>query len=351
MSRSRSAFWGGLFLVLGMLFSIAVRQGWIDLGGFIARTFLSEDSEADAVIDRMARMARENPIEIEELDMDELVDSTPTDAPAAPVFGLAASSDRSESEEETYELTEAMKASGNVSGRGGIFRVFFIQQGTDGGTRATSTLAGRIIFQSGIMRLTTQSLNNLLVLPTDVPIVVKRCGVANAFYQPSTRSITLCDELFYWMTNIFSRYHKGNDLRDAILGATLFIVFHEVGHALIHLYDAPVLAAEEDAADALATVLLSVTGLSKAAFNGAQSFSYMARARDQNASLPFWSEHSLDEQRFFNILCYLYADDPGRYAFLVAYRLLPLDRAQVCPSRYAQTRRATARILGPHLRR
>lgn len=347
MARSRSMFLGSLLLAIGLLFSISVRMGWIDLGGFIARIFLSENSEADAVVDQLVQLARESPVEIKVPDLDELTDPAPVDDHPAPALGLAASSDRVDEAADEWEAHSQNHPAG--FGRRGGFRVIYVMDGS--GRDARTSLAGTIISRSGILAQATYTLNSLLVLPTSVPIFVQRCGVANAFYDPATRVITLCDELFYWMSDIFSRYHGGNDLRDAILGATLFIVFHEVGHALIHLYDAPVLAAEEDAADALATVLLASTGLSRVAFNGAQSFSYMARARDRNAPLPFWSEHSLDEQRFFNILCYLYADDPVRYSYLVGLRLLPLDRARVCPSRYARTRRAAATILGPHIRR
>lgn len=345
MSRSRSTIWGSLILVVGLLISMAMRNGWIDPGKYLVRS-LSKEENHEAVIERLTSLAESHPLQLPSRDeFGAFITEGPAVAGGGPMPGYSAALAPRELAPSAEVETAGADAEGPTHGE---FRVLIQLHRT--GSGLTTSAAGRIISQSGILSLSTRHLNNLLVLPRNVPITVKSCGEANAFYYPWDSSIILCDELFTWMSNIFGQHYASPELDHAVFGATLFFVFHEVGHALIHLYNAPVLAAEEDAADALATILLAHTGLADAAFRGAESFALMAQVRNANFMLPFWDEHSLDEQRFYNIMCYLYAHDPGRFAFLVASGLLPLERASVCPSRYARTRQSAATILGPHLR-
>jgi len=62
-------------------------------------------------------------------------------------------------------------------------------------------------------------------------------------------------------------------------------------------------------------------------------------------------EHSLDSQRFFNIVCWVYGRDPERHADMVDdERYLPNDRAEVCPEEWATLERSWTTLLSPHMR-
>jgi hypothetical protein len=68
---------------------------------------------------------------------------------------------------------------------------------------------------------------------------------------------------------------------------------------------------EEDAADQLAGLVLITTGDSglEIAMRGAQFFRLLALS---GAKTPFFNEHSLDAQRYYNLLCMVYGSNPDR---------------------------------------
>lgn len=228
------------------------------------------------------------------------------------------------------------------------FRALY-QLGRQGGQPRLSR-AIQVIRNARILELVTEGLSEALVLQRGVDIHVRPCNEENAFYEPGTSRIVLCEELFLLAERLFADGRSQAEFEEAVLGATLFFVMHEVGHALVHQFGVSTWGGDEDAADAIATYLLARVGLHGVAFSGAQSFAYMAMNRQANASLKFWDEHSLDEQRFFNISCWLYGSAPGPYAFLVASGQLPLSRAERCPEEFARLERDASRDLGPHLR-
>lgn len=233
----------------------------------------------------------------------------------------------------------------------GFHAAYALKQGSDG--KFATSVASQILDQSGLLSSTAAFLNQRLVTPRAVELLSRKCGVENAFYDPKASQIVLCDEMLWKMVSVFAGAQRDqSNLRQGFLGATLFILYHEVGHALIDLYGAPVFsrAAGEDEADALATYLLSIQDASHVALIGADAFGLLARSRNAGQRLAFWDEHSVHEQRYYNILCYLFGSDPGRYAYLVARGILPEQRARTCPADYAGIAQAARQVLGPHLR-
>ena len=108
--------------------------------------------------------------------------------------------------------------------------------------------------------------------------------------------------------------------------ALTFYTLHEVGHALIDILALPITGREEDVADQMATFLL-IGGKEGMILDAAESF-YTDLSTIQVADLPFEDVHSLDPQRFFNILCWTYGSDTKNYQYLVDDQLLPTDRAE-----------------------
>ncbi|HEX6864048.1 MAG TPA: DUF4344 domain-containing metallopeptidase, partial [Thermoanaerobaculia bacterium] len=175
---------------------------------------------------------------------------------------------------------------------------------------------------------TVQELNNVFALPAPVPVVFRECGDVNAFYDPEAREIALCWELVEYYAGMFlsedQTEEEAEEGGEALAGATLFTFFHELGHALIDLYDLPVTGREEDAVDQLATMILLEGGEEgeMAALNGAWSFlteeaEEDAGQEEEEEELAFWDEHSLDEQRFYNIICLVFGSNPQENINLV----------------------------------
>ena len=240
---------------------------------------------------------------------------------------------------------------------------------------APDSLTGRFVVQprpptaSGLMGPTALTLtsvlhqvandvNAVLRLPRDVPIRSEACGQINAFYDPGDGSIVVCDELAPYTEDALGRWAAAGERHGALYGALEFVALHEVGHALVHQLDLTVYNQDEDVADVIATVLaLEAGALDRLA--GSLIF-WDASARDARANrqtMPFWDEHSFDEQRMASIACLWYGADPVGNADLAGSKYLPLDpasrvgtrRLAICQSQFQRSLRDLARQLRPYL--
>jgi hypothetical protein len=197
-------------------------------------------------------------------------------------------------------------------------------------------------------------LNQILRMPRLVDIQMVECGTVNAFYDPNNNRIIMCYELMDYYTKMFKPVSKTNDeLGNAIVGATFFAFFHELGHGLIHQLDIPAVGREEDAVDQMATLILMQNGDSgvAAAMSGAKWFALQADAnKKEGAQMPFWDEHSMEEQRFYNIACLVFGSNPEKYGPMVDNNYLPKPRAMRCPDEFAKISNAWEKLLQPHIK-
>ena len=194
-------------------------------------------------------------------------------------------------------------------------------------------------------------LNKNLALPWDITIVAKDCdGTVNAFYNPNDRSITICYEFMELFQKLYLGQGKSPEESNQLMfDATTFIFCHELGHALIDAYKLPTTGKEEDAVDQLATYVSSEEMGEKgenAAQAGALGFYYLSEKR-QLDDTAFADEHSMDKQRFYNIICWLYGHNPERYQKVVADGTLPQARAQRCADEYEKLSNAWKTQLRP----
>jgi hypothetical protein len=199
-------------------------------------------------------------------------------------------------------------------------------------------------------------LNDTFALPVDLPIVFMECGEENAFYDPDKGEIHMCYELINQFIETFARHSKTPEAAvTATLDAVAFVLFHELGHALIHIYELPATGKEEDAVDQLATLLL-IEGVGEegevAAIDGARSFSLGENLKGVDANkLAFWDEHSLGPQRFYNILCWVYGQNTEKWAHLVKNGNLPKERAERCSEEYEKMSNAWGTLLDPYFKK
>lgn len=202
-------------------------------------------------------------------------------------------------------------------------------------------------FQSmGILEGLCGSINGQFYLPTDINIVLTECGQANAFYNPRTHSIHICWELFGVLRDMFRPYFRTEaELNQNAANALIFIIFHEIGHALIHVYDLPTTGREEDAVDQFSMVWMYRLGGGDQIIRSADFFYLSEQNRGPFSKTPFWDEHSLDLQRFYNIICLIYGTNPQRYANLIRFGTLPVERARRCQQEFTQIDRAWYRLL------
>lgn len=204
-------------------------------------------------------------------------------------------------------------------------------------------------------------LDGMLVIPRPLRYVATECGTVNAFYTRDQSAIILCYEMIDSLSQMGSALAKGASDPDALTVEFVrnnlrFILLHESGHALIDMLDLPAVGREEDSVDQLAGVLLlthaddgeSDNDIARVLQLAATWFKVNSTGMKNVDVSVFADEHSLDAQRYFNILCFVYGSDPENFSGVVESGSLPEARAARCPAESAKITRSWARLLLPH---
>lgn len=196
-----------------------------------------------------------------------------------------------------------------------------------------------------------RDLKQRIKLPFEMQVVFKECGGPDSFYDEDTHKITICNELIDGYYVLFSRTLKERAAReDATKGVTVAMFLHEVAHALIDGWKLPITGRDEDAADQFSTLLLinAIPDGDVMALDGARSFKLLADF-EKGQEKDYSDLHSLDEQRYFNMICLVYGHRPQQYEYLVRNGSLPVRRAFDCEEEYARVNNAWQTLLAPHL--
>jgi hypothetical protein len=181
-------------------------------------------------------------------------------------------------------------------------------------------------------------------------------GVANAYY--SDDEIIVCYEYFAFILQSAPKQTTIAGLRpsDAIVGPTVDVILHEVGHAVFDMLKIPVLGREEDAADLFsAFILLNFAKqdarrliLGVAHFGGFEAL----EAQKKDAKLEnFADEHGTPAQRYFNVICMAYGSDQALFHDAIGLGRLPKARAEGCAEEYDQFKRAFDKLIRPYISR
>lgn len=212
-----------------------------------------------------------------------------------------------------------------------------------------------------ILEYSVDLLGEHIRLPRDIQVVLKECGSNKAWYDRNQGAIFLCYEFYTFLEDSFKHISKApasraqaQEVIDRSLDTMTFVLYHELGHALIHQLQLPVLGKEEDAADQIATAVLTRQGKtgSQKIISVAMHFSYLAEQFSAKGNsindLPFWNEHSLDAQRMYSIICLIYGSNPEAYVNLLGQGGLPRARAVQCPGEYQNFMWSFITVLQPY---
>lgn len=239
--------------------------------------------------------------------------------------------------------TQAVRGFAGISQTG--FRVAYAKSANQTHDGFRSVLEEHKVFE-----LVAQGLNQTIRMPKTVDIHLVDCGTINAFYDPSNSRIIVCYELLSYFVDIFKGNVANQDqLGQAVIGATLFGFYHELGHALIHQLDLPAMGREEDSADQIATLLLMEAGDDGVAMALSGAYWFNLQSKSGKSETPFWDEHAFDGQRYYNILCLIYGSNPEKYKGFVESGNLPQARAQRCTEEYTKIRSSFQKLIAPHL--
>ncbi len=181
----------------------------------------------------------------------------------------------------------------------------------------------RFTRKEGHLERTVKLLNEEFALPRDLSVAYLECGEANAFFDPANDQVGLCYEMLQEIAEVVSaRITSESSAADikaaekAALGISDAILMHEIGHALIseRFWDVPVLGEEEDVVDDFSTLVLIELDRPDAAEATARFWA------TTDPMSPDWEAyagvHSLNPQRYANIMCLVYGSNPKKYGHL-----------------------------------
>jgi len=189
-----------------------------------------------------------------------------------------------------------------------------------------------------------------LRLPRTLFVKTAGCdGDSNAWYENTDNTVTVCyeyiDEVLHNAPETTTE--KGVTRQDAIIGPTIEVFLHEIGHAIFDLLGVPILGREEDAADQTADymILHLDQDLARQTVTGV-AFMYAHEAKEQSKGLEQFADvHGVPAQRFYNLLCMAYGEDPKLFADLVEKKYLPKSRAEGCADEYKQVDYAVKKLI------
>lgn len=208
----------------------------------------------------------------------------------------------------------------------------------------------RRLKEEKLLEKVADKLNRSLILPHDIFLRTKDCGEVNAFYSADERAVTVCYELVEHFYEVFRRGALNDEKAyGKMFDAVRFAFLHEIGHALIDVYNLPISGNEEDAADRCSAFInLTEFGAdgAGAVIAAAEAFSIESKNSSPDKR-NLAGEHLLQEQRFYNSICLLYGSDAEKYGYLLEQNYLPRERAEHCPQEYERTVDSWSSLLAP----
>ncbi len=158
---------------------------------------------------------------------------------------------------------------------------------------------------------------------------------------------------FSFSSPSFAQAEQKDRTNDFVFNNSLFILYHEIGHLLISELDIPVLGREENVADNFATLeLLKIESDEANNILIDSANGWFLSSIDQNDDIvsreAFYSEHSLDVQRAFQIVCLMVGKD--REVFKQVAVKVGIDelRQESCYYDYILAQESWEKVLKPH---
>jgi hypothetical protein len=157
------------------------------------------------------------------------------------------------------------------------------------------------------------------------------------------------------------RYNRGRtpeqikDSVEFVTGNVLFVLVHETAHAMIGEMGIPVLGREEDAADALATIVavkMQDAFADRVVINAARGW-FLGDQRDRREGIPstYYDEHGMDLQRAYGIVCLMVGGQPEKFESLANEVKLPERRQASCQDDFSNASWSWDQALKSHKRK
>lgn len=206
---------------------------------------------------------------------------------------------------------------------------------------------------SATLKDVSSFINNYFQLPKTLSLIFGSND--GPLYDPEKNKIFIPYQFIVEIKNRFNKAkykETGVSNTQATMDSLMHTIFHEFAHAIIFSHELPVVGKEEDAADGLATVLLIeyFEEGQEIAISAADLFNLESYDKTELEEEDFWSEHSLDIQRYYSTLCHIYGSSPEKYATLFEKEYLSEDRGDICINDYEILSRNWLTLLEPYMK-
>lgn len=140
------------------------------------------------------------------------------------------------------------------------------------------------------------------------------------------------------------------DIVNYVAGMSIYVVYHEFGHALIQELEIPVIGTEEDSVDIFAAIYM-IAEDDDPVLDAMIGSVVEARFDQDEAAGGFvagWDSHSGSEQRAYQVLCMLVGADYEGWRETATEAEMPEQRQKDCKWEYAKAEKGWDALLGVH---
>jgi len=192
----------------------------------------------------------------------------------------------------------------------------------------------------------------VLRVPFNLSLNFTECEGSMSYRSPPPQ-IRSCYAFIEQVGKALDDSRVGDEVADFAL---TFSALHELGHALIHLLDLPMVGKEEDAADSFALIfLLQAYHPEKVASGQAPDIAAHLRAvmrffnwRSSLGTHVSADEHGTPEQRAYNLACLTLGRDPKLAARVVGRKSLKALEERDCENEFQKALRSWNKLLRPN---
>ena len=205
-------------------------------------------------------------------------------------------------------------------------------------------------------------LNEIFKLPYDVEILIAECNESNAFYFD--REIKICYELIHETDERFADYFvrvygdnwTTEELNYSVINVIENTLYHELGHALVDIYQLPITGPHESVADQFAGFILlefpyeddPTNSIGQDAMRDTAIDYWLAAEKNPDLTqTAFADTHALNQQRFYDLACWAYGYDPDYNQYMIDEDWIPENRLQWCSWEYYDSVYAWNILLAP----
>ena len=191
--------------------------------------------------------------------------------------------------------------------------------------------------------------DSFIAFPRDVTVVYRETGRQYVPYNHRKQvGVISLDFLSEQCRLLYEHYGESEQLGSTIGGMLMYWSVQEVARVLIHELRLSYTGELEDSSAELAMIFMTLMqGENTELLVGVSLWYAMLKERQVDLeSLPVWSPASLDQQRFYEALCFTYGSDPEAYSWVEA--LVPASRLARAKREYPVKRRNWERLLSEY---